>query len=101
MTLEQKQLLNINNFILFLQNNYSLFLPQIVLLNPRYRIYNVIADFDENDSFFMKYEIKDSKENFSTHAEMTLEYDLVLECFYDWRYWAEIVNEDGKVIEDL
>ena len=84
MTPEQKQLLNIDNFILYLQNNYSLFLPQIVLLNARYRIYNVIADFNENYSFTMRYEIEDLKENLSTRAEMTLEYDVVKECYYDW-----------------
>lgn len=84
MTQKQKALLNIDNFILFLQNNYSLFLPQIVLLNPRYRIYNVIADFNENYSFTMRYEIEDLKENFSTRAEMTLDYDVVKECYCDW-----------------
>lgn len=84
MTQKQKALLNIDNFILFLQNNYSLFLPQIVLLNPRYRIYNVIADFNENYSFTMRYEIEDLKENLSTRAEMALDYDVVKECYCDW-----------------
>lgn len=84
MTPEQKALLNIDNFILYLQNNYSLFLPQIVLLNPRYRIYNVISDFNENYSFTMRYELEDLKENLSTRAEMTLDYDVVKECYYDW-----------------
>lgn len=84
MTPEQKQLLNIDNYSLFLQNNYSLFLPQMVLQNTRYRIYDVIADFDENNGFSIRYKVEDLKMNFSTRAGIMLDYNLVQNCYDRW-----------------
>lgn len=84
MTPEQKQLLNIDNYSLFLQNNYSLFLPQMILQNTRYRVYDVIADFEENNEFSLRYKVEDLKTNISTRAGVRLNYDLVQNCYDRW-----------------
>lgn len=80
----ERELLNIDNYVLFLQNNYSLFLPQILLQNTRYRIYNVIADFDDVGGFAIRYKVEDLKIHFSTRGGMSLDYNLVQACYDRW-----------------